>query len=79
MHTEGDVLNFVKNSLSCLHTLRIPKLSSNFRIDPNNHNSHADIVRRKLKCENAQFAIDWIPDADEDVLIYIGADMQLLF
>ncbi len=50
-----------------------------FRIDPNNHNSHADIVRRKIKCENAQFAIDWIPDADEDVLIYIGANMQLLF
>jgi hypothetical protein len=50
-----------------------------FRIDPNNHNSHADIVRMKLKCENAQFAIDWIPDADEDVLIYIGANLQLLF
>jgi len=50
-----------------------------FRIDPNNHNSHADIVRRKIKCENAQFAIDWIPDADEDVLIYIGANKQLLF
>ncbi len=50
-----------------------------FRIDPNDYNSHADIIRRKLKCENAQFAIDWIPDADEDVLIYIGANLQLLF